>query len=285
MEREEVMFLLGVYGVAAVRILPMSGALNAAIASVRQSRNSINILFSDLHGDRSQKLPANIKKSKQRFCSLEIKNLYYQYPGVDNIIFENLSLEVQAGSAVGIVGESGSGKTTLVNLILGLLDSKGSVLINGSHPIEGQNFAGYMSQDSFYIDGSILKNITLASKEDSNEYDDELLAQALHASRLDELVNISGKGIKMQIGERGAKISGGQRQRLSLARLLYFDRELLIMDEPTSAMDLNTETEVLKELRKLKHKKTMILISHNEKILDLCDSVYEIKNKHLIRLD
>ena len=141
-----------------------------------------------------------------------------------------------------------------------------------------------MSQDSFYIDGTLLENITLDDKINIEE-NNENLHSVIKSSRLEKLVKESNYGVHLHIGEHGSKISGGQRQRLSLARLFYFNKELLILDEPTSAMDDKTEVEIIKELKIMKNNKTMIIVSHNKKILELCDMVYKIEKKKLILTD
>ena len=138
-----------------------------------------------------------------------------------------------------------------------------------------------VKKDSFYVDGTLLQNIILDEK--NIEADDKDLVRAIKSSRLEKLVKEANDGVNLHIGEHGSKISGGQRQRLSLARLFYFNKELLILDEPTSAMDDKTEVEIIKELKIMKNNKTMIIVSHNKKILELCDMVYKVEEKKLTK--
>lgn len=280
---KETIFLLGVYGVASIRILPMTNALNSTIATLREATNSIDILSSDLFKTKKEPTIYSEASDLKSFETLEIKNLSYVYPNSSEKVLKNLFLKIEKKNVIGVIGESGSGKTTLVNIILGLLKpTDGEILINGKK-IHNKNFyTGYMSQDSFYIDGTLLENITLDGNINIEE-NNENLHRAIKSSRLEKLVKESNYGVHLHIGEHGSKISGGQRQRLSLARLFYFNKELLILDEPTSAMDDKTELEIIKELKIMKNNKTMIIVSHNKKILELCDIVYKIEKKKLIQ--
>ena len=280
---KETIFLLGVYGVALIRILPMTNALNSTIATLREATNSIDILSSDLFKIKKEPTIYSEVSDLKSFETLEIKNLSYVYPNSSEKVLENLFLKIANKNVIGIIGESGSGKTTLVNIILGLLKpTDGEVLINGKKIHKKNFYTGYMSQDSFYIDGTLLENITLDGSKNIEE-NNENLHRAIKSSRLEKLVKESNYGLRLHIGEHGSKISGGQRQRLSLARLFYFNKELLILDEPTSAMDDKTELEIIKELKIMKNNKTMIIVSHNKKILELCDIVYKIEKKKLIQ--
>jgi ABC-type bacteriocin/lantibiotic exporter with double-glycine peptidase domain len=283
---KETIFLLGVYGVASIKILPMTNALNSTIASLREATNSIDILSTDLFKTKKESTIYSEASDFKSFETLEIKNLSYVYPNSSEKILENLFLKIDNKNVIGIIGESGSGKTTLVNIILGLLKpTEGEILINGKKIIRNKNFyTGYMSQDSFYIDGTLLENITLDDKINIEE-NNENLHRVIKSSRLEKLVKESNYGVRLHIGEHGSKISGGQRQRLSLARLFYFNKELLILDEPTSAMDDKTELEIIKELKIMKNNKTMIIVSHNKRILELCEIVYKIEEKKLKKIN
>ena len=138
----------------------------------------------------------------------------------------------------------------------------------------------YLPQEVFLIDDTIKNNICLGQKED--DINEVKVKECISIVKLDKFINKLPKGINTSIGQKGLQISGGQRQRLSLARALYFDREILILDEATNALDEATEKEILRELETFKGKKTALIISHNLKNLNICDKVYKTENKKLV---
>ncbi len=218
--------------------------------------------------------------------TLEIQNLKFSYN--EKIILKNINLTINKGDFIGIKGESGSGKTSLIDTICGLnIPNSGSLLLD-KIDFKDLNLdtwrrkIGYVTQDQFFFNDSVLKNITLGSKFNDKKKLDEILK----ITQVDKFLVNHDQYTDTNIGEGGLKISGGQRQRISLARSLIFDPEILIMDEATSAMDAETESIVIKNLKdyKLRHNLTIILISHNQSNLKICNQIYEITNGELKRI-
>jgi len=199
----------------------------------------------------------------------------------------NISLKIKSKDVIGLIGVSGSGKTTLVNLMLGLLSpTKGSVLLNGQNILDNihawQRKVAYIPQEVFLLDGSIKQNIALGEK--PKEVDNCKLERSIEMAQLERLINKMPEGVETKIGENGSHLSGGQKQRIALARAFYYDREILIMDESTSALDDETENEILKEIKELAGKKTLVIISHTKKVLQYCNTIYKVKDGELINI-
>jgi ABC-type bacteriocin/lantibiotic exporter with double-glycine peptidase domain len=212
--------------------------------------------------------PANeIKQSTKTASpiqSLDFKNVNYHYPQLR--VLNNLSFSVNKGDFVCITGQSGKGKTTIVNLLLGFLQpTAGCILINNEKLNHGElknNWPSiaYMRQQSFLIHDSILRNITL----DENSFDKEKLEKAIHISGISEMVQSFPEGLNKIIAENGKNISGGQQQRIALARTIYKDADLMLLDEPLNELDEPSQEKILEQLSRLcKNGKTIILISHN----------------------
>jgi len=288
---EELFITLAVFGVAAFRLLPSLNALSTSISKLRNSRNSVSILYNDLQNTQQsntkQKQTVSIS-NKERFKKLELINIDFNYPGQIINTLNDLSLTVYAGDAIGLVGVSGSGKTTLIDLIIGLLDPNKGVIKYNNRSIKGfsqelTSNVAYIPQDTLLIDNTLRKNIALG--EDDNDINESRLDKSIQQSKLVELVDQLPQGKDTFIGEKGVRLSGGQRQRIALARAIYHNRDVLIMDESTSALDVETEKEIMEEIELLKGEKTMIIISHRPSILEHCDHIYELKEGCLISRD
>ena len=197
--------------------------------------------------------------------SVEIESLQVTYPGNTSPTIRDLNLTINAGEIVAIVGPSGAGKTTLVDTILGLITpEKGSVLIDQLLPLEViNNFPGaisYVPQNVSIIEGSIASNISLGYPDDS--VNEEQIKRAIKLAQLEDFIDSLPNGIKTEVGEFGSKMSGGQRQRLGIARAIYSNPKLLILDEATSALDSITEEKFGATLKSLEGRTTVILIAH-----------------------
>ena len=216
----------------------------------------------------------------QNFESLSCENISFKYPNTSNFLFKNISLKINKGDVVGISGKSGSGKTTLANIILTLLKpSSGNILFNEKNIIENsetfRSNIAYVSQDSFVFDDSIRNNIAFLKNYNDYSQDNEIL-EAMKSSKLYNFVEKIEDGLNHNLGHKGNKISGGQRQRLSISRALFYKRDLIILDEFTSSLDDYNEDQILKEIQSMKNIATFIIISHNEKVLKICNKIIQI---------
>ena len=207
-----------------------------------------------------------------KFCRIGFKYRHRQ-------ILNNFCLEMNRGDFVGISGSSGLGKTTIINLLLGFLEQdNGIVVINHAetNAVDRQSYwnrISYLKQQSFFINDSILKNVTLTN----GNYDAEKLSEVFAFCGIDNVLNQYSEGIHKVITENGKNISGGQRQRLMLARALYHDFDVLILDEPFSELDQTSEKTILTKLELLAKKgKMIIMITHNSTALSFCSKVISL---------
>ena len=138
---------------------------------------------------------------------------------------------------------------------------------------------GYVPQNLYLLDDSIRKNIAFGYRE--NEISNSKIENSINKSQLLKFIDGLKNGLQTKVGERGIKISGGERQRIGIARALYNDPEILIFDEATSALDLDTESKILETLSKLKTKKTIIFITHRKSSLSICDKIFKIENSEI----
>ena len=183
------------------------------------------------------------------------------------------------------MGPSGSGKTTLVDIMLGLLKpSKGQILINNIDVnkvgIFSMSKIAYLPQQAFIIDGSIKENVGLGSL--NSEINEKKIYDSLRKAKIESIVSDMPDGINTQIGENGILLSGGQKQRIAIARAFYHEREVLILDESTSALDERIEEEIINELKILKKEITLIMIAHRTSTLRHCDKIIEVQNGKIV---
>ena len=196
-----------------------------------------------------------------------------------------INLKILQGSSIGIIGDSGAGKTTLLNILLGLLHpNSGEVLVDGKNISNGirswQNLIGYVPQNVYLSDDTLKKNIALGIFEEL--IDNNKIEDCLKSSKLQGFISQLNNGVNTKAGEFGDRISGGQRQRIGIARALYHNPAILILDEYTNALDIETEKKIVGEVNLLKGKKTIIMISHRLSALSNCDKIYKITKKGIL---
>lgn len=215
---------------------------------------------------------------------IEFKNVSFSYPQSDQQALRNVSFKLAAGEKVGVIGRVGSGKTTLEKLILGLYQpNEGSVLIDGVDarqidPAELRRAIGFVPQDVVLFYGSLKQNIAMGAP----LADDGAILTAADLAGVSEFANANPKGFDMTIGERGESLSGGQRQSVAIARALLQDPPILLLDEPTSSMDHQSEEQLKQRLRAYAASKTVILVTHRTSLLDLVDRLIVIDNGSIV---
>ena len=210
-----------------------------------------------------------------------LENVSLVYPNTTKPALSKISLEITPGSFVAFVGPSGAGKTSLVDVLLGILyPTSGSVKLSSTPPLEAfskwPGAVSYLPQDIEIVNGSVRDNICLGLS--AKKVSDELLWEAVDGAQLRSLVESLPLGLDAQMGERGMKISGGQRQRLGIARALLSKPKLIVLDEATSALDGETEFKVTESLLALKGKVTIVMIAHRLSTIREADQIYYLEN-------
>ena len=284
---------LSFMGLAVYRLLPSLQQAFLAVVRIRADRAALDSVVRDLQqtlarDGRDDLEPVNDSIWRGRPArEIVLRDLVFQPSMNRPPVLANLTLRIPAGAVIGLIGVNGSGKTTLVDVLSGLLvPQAGEVEIDGialSQANRGhwQSTIAYVPQNVFICDCTVAENVALGVAAD--RIDRERVHTALRLARLDEYVAGLPLGYDEPLGERGVRMSGGQRQRLGIARALYRDASLLIMDEPTSALDGEAEREIIDMLVAQRAYKTIVLIAHRLESLRHCDRVYELSGGRIVR--
>ena len=216
---------------------------------------------------------------------IKIENLSFKYPNREDFVFKDIKLTIKKNTLVGIRGESGSGKSTFIDLIIGLQDpSNGQILIDGKKLISNKDNwlkkIGYVPQKVYITNDTLKNNIALGILEDQINY--KKLKSVVDQCQLTQLIDKFPQGLDTNLGDRGIEISGEELQRIGIARALYKDSEILVLDEFTSALDDVNELKLIELIKKLSNSKTIILSSHKKKLFSFCDDIFLIKDKKII---
>lgn len=215
---------------------------------------------------------------------IEFREVSFRYPGAEEDALTKVSFKIKAGEHVAILGRMGSGKTTIHKLILGLYQpTAGAILIDGIDarqidPAELRRCVGYVQQDTQLFYGSMRDNLTISAP----HVDDAAVLAAAHVGGIDEFVNAHPKGFDMLIGERGETLSGGQKQGVGIARAFISRSAILLLDEPTSAMDHSGEEAIKRRLLEATINKTLVLISHRSSLYDLVNRIIVIDSGRIV---
>ncbi len=284
----ELLPLISAFALASMRLLPSVNRVNTYMANIAYYEPALNYIYEnvDTKAMRDQELIDKQRRANPNTKVIELKkeirlsDITFAYPNTDKKIFDDANMVIPVGKSVGVMGPSGSGKTTIIDILLGLLKvQSGTVTSDGTDIFENYegwlSHVGYIPQTIYMLDASIKENIAFGVEED--KIDEDRVWQVLEQAQMKEFVMEQPEGLNSQIGERGVRISGGQRQRLGIARALYHDPELLIFDEATSALDNDTETAIMEAVDKLHGQKTLVIIAHRLRTIENCDIIYEVK--------
>lgn len=287
---------LSTFAFGAFRILPSLGKISSGINTIVYHLPSLNGVYE--HFKEMERVEDNLDnlynlsdyseendKDLKMKNNLQVQGVYWTYGKDNNYVLKNINLTVKKGESIAFIGQSGAGKTTLADIILGLLKpQKGNVTLDGRDILtigkEWKNIMGYVPQSVYLTADSIRKNIAFGVPEE--EIDDEQIWKVLEQAQLKDFVNQLDKKLETQVGERGVRFSGGQRQRMAIARALYENPDILILDEATAALDNETETAVMESIESLQGSVTLVIIAHRLSTIKKCDKIYEIKDGSII---
>ena len=276
--------LLALFAVSLIRMLPAFSSMSSALYYIKYIKISFEHITNQII-ENKDKLKTNdtifrsFYKLKDKIIS--INNLDFNYQKNSNIkSITNINFEIKKGDFIGIIGKSGSGKSTLINLILGLLkQNNGKVDFNSDYQ-NLNDLVSYVPQDIYLLDDTIKRNIAFG--EEDNEIDDKKVEEVIISSGLSELIQKNKKGLELILGERGIRLSGGEKQRVGIARALYRKPKILILDEATSSLDTSTEKDIINSINYLKNKLTIIIVTHRLNTIKNCEKVFLIKDGKII---
>ncbi len=277
----EVIPVVSVFALAAYRLIPALQQVYHSLSQIKYNTPVLEILSKDLNGVSARKSMKSIEKPLKNE-DIHVNNLSYSYQNSNKLILKNISLTIKKNTTIGIVGLTGSGKTTLINLIMGLLmPTHGSVLVgkttlNNANMASWQENIGFVPQDIFLMDDTIKNNIIFSNTLAGVNLDDILYAAKL--AGISDFIESLPEGYDTKVGERGVRLSGGQIQRIGIARALYRQPNVIIFDEATSSLDGITEKILMETIQKISHQKTIIMIAHRLTSVKRCDSIHLIEN-------
>ncbi len=279
------------FAAAAVRVMPATNRINTYLSEIAYAQPCLDYLYENLTENMKQDVNGSVTgltgEAKEEMPELALTDkivldhISFTYPNTEKPIFTDAHMEVGKGQSVGIMGPSGAGKSTIVDILLGLLHVQaGTITCDGRDIFENYpswlSKIGYIPQSIYLIDESIRDNIAFGI--DADQIDDQRIWEVLEEAQLKSFVEELPDGLETTIGDRGVRISGGQRQRLGIARALYHNPEILVFDEATSALDGDTESAVMEAVNSFHGKKTMVIIAHRLNTIAKCDVIYKVED-------
>jgi ABC-type bacteriocin/lantibiotic exporter with double-glycine peptidase domain len=275
--------IFGLFAVAAFRTIPSVNRILNAKQTIKFLLPSLNNLKYDLNNEKKlDNINSGVTKIVKEIYfqdSISLNDVSYKYPDTNIDILTKISLTIKKNEYVGIVGKSGSGKSTLLDLIMGLIiPDKGQILLDkvniNTNLISWQNRIGYVPQSVFLIDDSVKNNISFGMSDKSNNQ--QQIIEVCKKAQIYDFINSLDRKFETNVGEKGIKLSGGQIQRLGIARALFTNPDVIIFDEATSSLDLRMEDDFLQGLELLRGKVTLIFVSHRKSSLKYCNKIIDL---------
>ncbi|MBT8096229.1 MAG: ABC transporter ATP-binding protein/permease [Woeseia sp.] len=278
--------LIALYLMAGYRLLPALQSLYASVTSIRFENESYKTLQQDLVQGSDTSIERNLPDRLVFEHGLHFTDVSYQYPEASDRALKSMTFTIRPNETVAVVGKTGAGKSTLIDLVLGLIDPTEGEITVDQKPLADcrrawQRQIGYVPQQVYIADDTVTRNIAFGvPKEniDRKRVTDAATAAGIH----DHIANNLEKGYDTLLGERGIRLSGGQCQRLGLARALYDEPGVLVFDEATSALDESTERSIMLAIRALAATHTIILIAHRKSTIDYCERIILIESGQIV---
>lgn len=279
------------FAVAAIRLMPSMNRINTYLTDIAFYEPSLDYVYEHVDFTKYKKegryvsTPPENPEPVRVDADVVLKDITYSYPNTDKKILDHANMWIPYGKSIGIVGPSGAGKSTVIDIFLGLLRAQGGRILCGDRNVMDNypswlSNIGYIPQTIYLSDDSIRDNIAFGV--DKDEISDERIWEVLEEAQMKEFVKALPEGLDTSTGDRGVRISGGERQRLGIARALYHDPDILVFDEATSALDNATEKAVMEAINSFQGKKTMLIIAHRLNTIEKCDLIYRVENGKII---
>jgi len=289
-DKSNITVFVGLFAAAAFKLLPTISRMvqsaqalvfNSPVVSFIYDELVKNENFSSI-SESAMPLDSHVNFKKE----LSIRDLSFVYDGVDLPALDSIDIDVEVGGMIGFIGASGAGKSTLIDCLLGLIQPlSGEMKVDGKlitsdNVYSWQKQLGYVSQVIYLLDGSLRDNIAFGIPSDS--IDEEKVRSAIQKSQLKEFIASLPGGLDTKVGERGVRLSGGQRQRIGIARALYKNPAVLVLDEATSSLDVDTEREVMQSIEELQGSTTVLIIAHRYSTIENCDYLYKLEKGKIV---
>jgi len=275
--------LLGTLAFGAQRLLPMLQLAYQGWSSILGGYGSLV----DILGFLDQKIPKVSNEVSIDFNeNIILKDMSFRYKNDQINVLDNINLEIPKGSCVGFIGPTGSGKSTMADILMGLLvPTSGTLMIDGKDMLPNalrswQKNISHVAQDIFLSDNTIKENVAFGVL--YHEINMDRVVKAVSIAQIDDVINDLPEKYNTLVGERGIRLSGGQNQRIGIARALYNESKLMVFDEATSALDNITERAVMGAVNNLLHKKTIIMIAHRLSSVRNCDIIYVMDKGRIV---
>ena len=278
--------VLGSLALGFQKLLPLVQQIYSNILITKAAKQSIIDCINTFNDDSFELIQSLDNNLFNNFSAIKAEKLCFAYDSNSEVILENVNFVFKRNQTIGIIGASGAGKSTLLDLIMGLLSPSGGDLHINNIPLSNENCKSWYSQLShvpqsiFLMDDTISRNIAFSISDSDIDYNQ--LEKVIELACLTETIKKLPKGIDTQIGERGVNLSGGQCQRIGIARALYQNKNILILDEATSALDFHTEEKIINNIENMNNEMLVIIVSHRINSLKKCSRIIEIKNKSII---
>lgn len=280
---------VGMFGIAGFRLVPSLTRMQTVQSTVNSNAAYARQVVADIDDAEALLERRSAERPQHELADehpdIVLDGVTFTYPGADTPALDAVSLRIPAGAHVAFVGSSGAGKSTMVDILLGLLEPTGGQLEVGGERLElvldsWRRRIGYVPQDVSLFDATVAENVALTWERE--KVDDGKVRRALQRAQLLDTVEAREGGIDARIGERGLAFSGGQRQRLGIARGLYNDPRVLVMDEATSALDTTTEAAVTRAIRDLHGEVTVVTVAHRLATIRDSDIVFFLRDGRLV---